>query len=196
MRSYVWVWVWLWINTCFASLSRCRELERKGEEMSPCSLALFILRVARAWHSFTRSALHLALTLTTLIMLVLAVVTQSALGKIFPPLHSFCIDTGTFKYLCLYVFIPSFSSSAQYFSPIITAAKGTASPRPRQRKSAGHSCGSGRTLKSHWIHAGWPNLCDPSCPIPAGGSRFVHHGNRRVPLCLVHGVCLSSALTV
>lgn len=66
----------------FAYLSRCRELEGKVEEMSPCSLALFGLRVARTWHSFTHSTIHLVLTLTTLIMLVLTVVIQSALGKI------------------------------------------------------------------------------------------------------------------
>ncbi|KAB5546665.1 hypothetical protein PHYPO_G00074640 [Pangasianodon hypophthalmus] len=61
-------------------LLRCRELEGKGEEMSPCSLALFGLRMARAWHSFTSSTVHLAMIFTTLIMLVLAVLTQSALA--------------------------------------------------------------------------------------------------------------------
>ncbi|XP_053499800.1 protein sel-1 homolog 3 [Ictalurus furcatus] len=62
-------------------LLRCRELEGKGEEMSPCSLALFGLRVARTWCSFTHSTVYLALTLTTLVMFVLAVVTQSALAR-------------------------------------------------------------------------------------------------------------------
>ncbi|KAK3518806.1 hypothetical protein QTP70_014882, partial [Hemibagrus guttatus] len=61
-------------------LIRCRELEGNDEEMSPCSVALIGLRVSRAWHSFTRTTVHLMLTLTTLIMLVLAIVTQSALA--------------------------------------------------------------------------------------------------------------------
>ncbi|KAF5894686.1 protein sel-1 3-like, partial [Clarias magur] len=60
-------------------LLRCRELEGKREELTPCSLALFGLHVGRVWHSFTRSTFHLTLTLATVVMFVLGVVTQSAL---------------------------------------------------------------------------------------------------------------------
>ncbi|KAI5609201.1 protein sel-1-like 3-like [Silurus asotus] len=67
-----------------ASRSRCRELEGKGgkmAEMTPCSLAFFGLRVSRMWHSFTGCTVHLTLTLATLLLLVLAMVMQSALAQ-------------------------------------------------------------------------------------------------------------------
>ncbi|KAI5096113.1 protein sel-1-like 3-like [Silurus meridionalis] len=65
-------------------LLRCRELEGKGgkmAEMTPCSLAFFGLRVSRMWHSFTGCTVHLTLTLATFLLLVLAIVTQSALAQ-------------------------------------------------------------------------------------------------------------------
>lgn len=77
----------------FAFLSRCRDLEGKREEVTPCSLALFGLRVARVWHSFARSTFYLTLTLTTIVMFVLAAVTQSTLGNDFFANFPFlCID--------------------------------------------------------------------------------------------------------
>ncbi|KAM9431987.1 protein sel-1 homolog 3 [Clarias gariepinus] len=63
-------------------LLRCRDLEGKREEVTPCSLALFGLRVARVWHSFARSTFYLTLTLTTIVMFVLAAITQSTLAHV------------------------------------------------------------------------------------------------------------------
>ncbi|XP_062872157.1 protein sel-1 homolog 3 [Trichomycterus rosablanca] len=61
-------------------LIRCRTFEGKAEELSPCSLALLKLQVTRAWHSFTKSTMQLALTLTTLII-VLTILIQTVLAQ-------------------------------------------------------------------------------------------------------------------
>lgn len=112
-----------------APLSRCRDLEGAGAETSPCSLALFMLRVTRAWHSFTRSTVHLTLTLTTLVTLALAVATQSALGKI---LCSLCTD------ICPGLTFPvnmscwcSFGPSAHYTAALPRAIPDQPSPQQR-----------------------------------------------------------------